>query len=308
MVTIRPSPFGRMALNAARQHRKEPVRLTRSVSSQISGVVSPNGATSSTAAAHTSAATAPASAAAAKRRSTSAASLTSAGTGVAPPPASRMRAATAARASRSRAASTTRAPAAARASAVAAPMPLLAPVTTATRPASQCSRSPGGCGPGAGTDDPSIELLMSVETPFQVEIAFGVAAAGRARDGGHPTDAVHGGPDVVGRDQEAGHTVHDHLAEPAAAESDHRGPAGLRLGGGHAEGLVPSCRTENHRRAGHYRPQGRSGHSRVNHDAGLGAPRADLLAGVVRVIRIAVQVDREPGGPGDVDGLGGSLL
>jgi len=32
MVTIRPSPPGRMAVNAARQHRKEPVRFTRSVS------------------------------------------------------------------------------------------------------------------------------------------------------------------------------------------------------------------------------------------------------------------------------------
>ena len=36
--------------------------------------------------------------------------------------------------------------------------------------------------------------------------------------------------------------------------------------------------------------------------------RADLLAGVVGVIGVAVHVDRDPGGPGDVDGLGGSLL
>src|SRR6202046_1572409 len=144
MVTIRPSPFGRMALNAARQHRKEPVRLTRSVSSHICGVVSANGATSSTAAAHTSPA------------------------GVPPP------------------------------------SPRLAPGPPPPRPASQCSRSPVGCGPGAGTDDPSVELLMGVETPFQVEMAFGVAAAGRARDAGNPPDAVRGGPDVVGRDHEGG--------------------------------------------------------------------------------------------------------
>src|SRR5580658_5305572 len=173
-------------------------------------------------------------------------------------------------------------------------MPLLAPVTTATRPASQCSRSPAGCGPGAGTDDPSVELLMSVKTPFQVKMAFGVAAAGRARYAGHPPDAVRGGPDVVGRDQEAGHAIRDYLAESATAESDHWGPAGLRLGGRHAEGFVPSCRTDNNRRARHHRPQGSSGHSWVNHDAGLGAPRADLLAGVVRVIGVAVHVDRDP--------------
>ena len=56
MLTIRPSPAARMAVNAARQHRNEPVRLTPSVSSQMSHVVSANGADVSTPAAQTRAA------------------------------------------------------------------------------------------------------------------------------------------------------------------------------------------------------------------------------------------------------------
>src|SRR5262249_60421067 len=42
MLTIRPSPAARMAVNAARQHRNEPVRVTPSVSSQMPNVVVPN--------------------------------------------------------------------------------------------------------------------------------------------------------------------------------------------------------------------------------------------------------------------------
>src|SRR5262245_46716407 len=237
MVTIRPSPTRRMAVNAARQQRNEPVRLTRSVCSQISGVVSANGTDSSTAAAQTRAETGPTAAAASKRRSTSAALLTSVRTAMASPSASRIRPATPARAAASRAASTTRAPTAARASAVAAPMPRLAPVTTASRPASQWPRSSAdrGCAPRSppgrplplgsltcGADDPSVKLLMSVQTPFQVEMALGVPAAGRARDAGDVPYALRGGPQVVGRDQEAGYPVIYDLAEPAAAERDHR--------------------------------------------------------------------------------------
>src|SRR5437763_946151 len=53
MLTIRPSPAVRIAANAARQHRNEPVRLTASVCCQISEVVSVNGAGVSTPAAQT---------------------------------------------------------------------------------------------------------------------------------------------------------------------------------------------------------------------------------------------------------------
>src|SRR5580700_6822217 len=254
---MRPSPLRCISVKAARQQRKEPVRFTRSVSSHISGVISAKGATSSTAAADTSAATGPTSAAAAKRRSTSCTLLTSAGAAVALPPASRIRPATAASASLSLAARTTCAPAAATASAVAAPIPRLAPVTTVTRPASQCPDSvicgPGRicgarpiCGPGPGKDDPTVELLVRVQAQFQVEIALGMATAGGARNTRHSPDLICGAADVVRRDQIAGYAISDDLAEAAAVEGDHRGAAGLRLGGGHAEGLIPSCRAQDH--------------------------------------------------------------
>ena len=96
-----------MAVNAARQHRKVPVRLTPSVSCHMSDVVSANGAGVSTPAAQTSALSWPIPVTSANRRSTAASSLTSVGTGVAWPPASLIRPATPSRARRSRAASTT---------------------------------------------------------------------------------------------------------------------------------------------------------------------------------------------------------
>src|ERR1017187_3250463 len=239
MLTIRPSPAVRMAVNAARQHRNEPVRLTPSVSAQISGVVSANGADVSTPAAQTRAARGPVRAAAANSRSTSSTLLTSVGTGVAWPPAAWMPLATLARASRSRAARTTCAPAPARASAVAAPIPRLAPVTIATRPASQCPRSPIDCRSRTPADGSPVELLVSIQTPFQVEMPFGMLAARRARDLGRPPDAICGRVDVIWRDQEAGHAIHDNLAESTAFERHDRSPARLSVSSSHAERLVP---------------------------------------------------------------------
>ena len=96
-----------MAVNAARQHRKVPVRLTPRVSCHIAEPVSANGAGVSTPAAQTSALSGPMPVTSANRRSTAASSLTSVGTGVACPPASLIRPATASRAWPSRAASTT---------------------------------------------------------------------------------------------------------------------------------------------------------------------------------------------------------
>ena len=94
MFTIRPSPAGAMAVNAARQHRKAPVRLTSRVSRHMAGVVSANSAGVSTPAAQTSALSRPIPAASANRRSTADSSLTSVGSGVAWPPASLIRPAT----------------------------------------------------------------------------------------------------------------------------------------------------------------------------------------------------------------------
>jgi hypothetical protein len=104
MFTIRPSPAGAMAVNAARQHKKAPVRLTSRVSRHMAGVVSANSAGVSTPAAQTSALSRPIPA---NRRSTADSSLTSVGSGVAWPPASLIRPATPSSPRRSRAASTT---------------------------------------------------------------------------------------------------------------------------------------------------------------------------------------------------------
>src|SRR6202035_2048180 len=123
------------------------------------------------------------------------------------------------------------------ASAVAAPIPRLPPVTTAIRPASQCPGSLADRGPDFGTDDSPVELLVSIQTPFQVEMPFGMVAARRAGEFGHPPDAIRGRLDVVGRDQESGHAIGDHLAQSTPLEGDDRSRARLRLGGGHAERL-----------------------------------------------------------------------
>ena len=108
----------------------------------MSCVVSSNGTDVRTAAAQTRAAGRPARPAAVNRRSTSCSWLTSVGTAVAcaarGPDASRDGGEGLAVAGREQAC----APAAATAAAVAAPMPRLAPVTIATRPASQCAGQP----------------------------------------------------------------------------------------------------------------------------------------------------------------------
>src|ERR1700727_2360174 len=169
MFTIRPPPPARIAENAALQQRNAPVKLTPSVSSQISAVVSVNSADVRTAAAQTRAAGGPAAFAASNRRSTAAALLTSVVTAVPSAPASRMRLRTPSRASRSRAASTTCAPAAAIASAVAAPIPRLAPVTTATRPFSQCPPSGTGWDLDADSGRPRVQLLVRGEAQLDLE-------------------------------------------------------------------------------------------------------------------------------------------
>src|SRR5215472_5130184 len=221
MLTIRPSPAGTMAVNAARQHRKVPVRLTPSVSCHIFDVVSTNGARVSTAAAQTSTLSWPTPAISANRRSTAASSLTSVGTGVAWPPASLIRPATPSRACRSRAASTTWAPAAATAAAVAAPIPRLAPVTTASRPASHLAAGTAGVSPGEGCtcspiSDSLVKTLVYVQAQFKVELSIGVVAAGSSRNPGNLRYRFDGRLDVIGRHQEASYPVHDHFSQSAA--------------------------------------------------------------------------------------------
>src|ERR1700722_5083518 len=166
-----------------------------------------------------------------------------------------MRPATLASAALSLAASMTCAPAAASAAAVAAPMPRLAPVTIASRPASQCARLPADSGPGTGPDEAPVELLVCIQAPFQVEMVLGMIAARAARDLDSVADAVGRRLDVARRDEEAGHAVGDDLGESAALERDDRRPGRLRIGSGHAEWLVPHGRADHDRRLGHGRPE-----------------------------------------------------
>ena len=185
----------------------------------------------------------PASSTAANRRSTSStlAHVRRHRRGLAP--ASRMRPATLSRASWSRAASTTWAPAAAMASAVAAPIPRLAPVTTASRPASQC-----------------LDSAIGPRPRHQRRPLAGRAARER-RDSAPDRDGVRHGRGIPrarvsavlrtasaaawmssGATRKPVTLVDDHLAERAAFESDDGSPARLRFGRDHAERLVPPCR------------------------------------------------------------------
>src|SRR6476469_2120205 len=300
---IRPSPDRRMAVNASRQHRNEPVRFTSSVSPHTSAVISANGTDFKTPAAHTTAAGLPIPSTSAKRRSTSPALLTSVGAGVASPPLSRMRAAISSRPSRSRAASTTCAPAAAMASAVAAPIPRLAPVTTVKRPESQCLDSTIDRGPGTGADDSPVQPFVTLETPPEIQVALGVRAAFRTRQSCRPPDGVGCGVDVVGRDEEAGQLVDDDLTECAAIEGDDGCPARLGLGGDHAERLVPLRRAENDGRARHRLPERRSRHGWMDADARLGPLWIDPGAHIFGVVAVPVDIDTDPCRPGDVDGF-----
>src|SRR5437763_4111631 len=261
MLTIRPSPASRIDVKAARQHRNEPVRLTASVLCQISVVVLAKGAEVSEPAAQTSAAGGPAIEAAAKRRSTSSALLTSVAAVVASPPASRIRRATTSRACSSRAARTTWAPAAAIASAVAAPIPRLAPVTTASRPASQSLGSATDRDLHAASRHAPVKPLGCIETELEIEMALRVPAALGARELARPLDGSGRRSDVPLRDQHARHALDEDFLERAAAERHDRRAARLRLGGDHPERPGPLCGAENHRRAAHRIPERRPGDS-----------------------------------------------
>jgi len=95
---------------------------------------------------------------------------------------------------------------------------------------------------------------VRIQAPFQVEMPFGVIAAGGTRDLSHLRQAGRGRRDIVRLNQEAGHAVHDCLGQSAAPERDDRSPARLRVSSGNAERLVPPCRAHHHGRASHHRP------------------------------------------------------
>src|SRR5215831_19232238 len=115
------------------------------------------------------------------------------------------------------------------AAAVAAPIPRLAPVTTASRPASHLAGETAGVPPGSRcitspTSHSPVEALVCVQAQFQVKLAHGVLAAGHPRNTGRLRHRAGGGLDIIGRHQETGYAIHDHLTQPAAPERHHGSP------------------------------------------------------------------------------------
>src|SRR5690242_6679547 len=100
------------------------------------------------------------------------------------------------------------------AAAVAAPIPRLAPVTTASRPASQLAGETAEVAPGKRrttslTSHPPVEALVRVQAQSQVKLALGVLAASRPRNPGRLRRRLGGGQDVIGLHQETSDAIHD---------------------------------------------------------------------------------------------------
>src|SRR2546425_1589052 len=206
--TIRPPPALRIGPKAARQQRKVPVRLMRSVSSQTCGVVASIAALCRTAAAQTNAVGIPTRAAMAKSRSTSPLSPTSAVAIVAVPPFLWIVSLTASSCVWVRAARTTWAPARATASAVARPMPRLAPVTIATLPCNQ----PGASGRAVHLSTSSQRLVKAFVRPkgrVEIQIRDGMLPTIPTLDAADFRERVGGARDVVSRDEETSLIIDD---------------------------------------------------------------------------------------------------
>src|SRR6266851_1906674 len=208
--TMRPPPACRIGPKAARQQRNVPVRLMRSVSSHVCGVVASIGTLWRTAAAQTNAVGGPRRPAMAKSRLTSPASPMSAGATVAAPPFLWIVSLTFSSCDSVRAARTTWAPARAMASAVARPIPRPAPVTIATRP---CNH------PGVSAMafrlrrrlQRLVQAFMSGKAGVEAEVLHGVLPTRLAFDGPDGQQRLRRGAHVVRPGKEAGATVHDNL-------------------------------------------------------------------------------------------------
>src|SRR5256884_3541658 len=220
--TIRPAPARRIGPKAARQQRKVPVRLIRSVSSQVCGVVASMAALCRTAAAQTNAVGAPTRAAMAKRRSTSPLSPTSAVAIVAAPPFLWIVSLTASSCDSVRAARTTWAPARAIASAVARPMPRPAPVTIATLPCSHPVASGRAVHLHARSQRP-VKAFVGREARLETQVGDGMLATLHAPDTADRLKGVCRAGDVVRWSEEASLAVDDDFRQATAAVSDHRG-------------------------------------------------------------------------------------
>src|ERR1035437_9774932 len=307
MLTMRPPSAFRIIVKAARQQLKTPVRLTLIVYSHDARLISSKGSRSNVAAAHTRAAGGPMSLAMLNNSLTAPASLTSVGTAVACPPESRIDATVASRPATPLAATIACAPSRAIASAVARPIPRLAPVMTATRPASQCSRS-ATCSHSPRTAHAVVDALVCVEHRFDVEVRLGVSPARAALDVVDAAERRSRGGNIAWSHKEPGDAVEYDILESTAPERDHRGRARLRFGGNQTERLAPAHRTEHCRRTGDDAPEHGPGNRLVDGDPGLAACALHLPFSVAVVVGVSVQVDRHSGAAGNRDRLGSTLL
>src|SRR5207248_5394405 len=268
--TIRPPPARRIGPKAARQQRKVPVRLIRSVSSQVCGVVASMAALCRTAAAQTNAVGVPTRAAMAKRRSTSPLSPTSTVAIVAAPPFLWIVSLTASSCDSVRAARTTWAPAWAIASAVARPMPRPAPVTIATLPCNHPVPSGTAVHLHARSQRP-VKAFVGHKARLETQVDDGMLPTLSARDAADRFQRPCCAGDVVRWCEEASLAVDDAVRQRAAAVGDHRGAGGLRLGCDHAKRFLPLRRTKDRAGLGHPSPQLGSDQPAVDRHAGLAA-------------------------------------
>src|SRR6266581_7203061 len=266
--TIRPPPARRIGPMAARQQRKMPVRLIRSVSSQACGVVASKAALCRTAAAQTNAVGVPARAAMAKSRSTSPLSPTSTVAIVAAPPFLWIASLTASSCAWVRAASTTWAPARAIASAVARPMPRPASVTIATLPCNHPVASGRAVHLHARSQRP-VKAFVGHKARLETQVDDRMLATLHAPDAADRLECSCRAGDVVRWCEEASLAVDDDFRQRTAAVGDDRCAGRLCLGCDHAKRLVPLRRTEDRAGIGHPSPQLGSDQPAVDGHAGL---------------------------------------
>src|SRR5438132_3202725 len=267
-LTIRPPPARRIGGKAARQQRKVPVRLIRSVSSQVCGVVASMAALCRTAAAQTNAVGRPARAAMAKSRSTSPLSPTSTVAIVAAPPFLRIVSLTASSCDWVRAARTTWAPARAIASAVARPMPRPAPVTIATLPCNHPFVSGRAVHLHVRSQRP-VKAFVGRKARVEIQVDDRMLSTVSAPDAADRPERACRPGDVIRWNQEASLVVDDDFRQRTAAVGNHRGAGRLRLGGDHAKRLLPLRRTEDRACLRHSLPKLGSDQSAMDRHAGL---------------------------------------
>src|SRR2546423_1724678 len=309
--TIRPPPARRIGPKAARQQRKVPVRLIRSVSSQACGVVASMAALCRTAAAQTNAVGVPTRAAMAKRRSTSPLSPTSTVAIVAAPPFLWIVSLTASSCDSVRAARTTWAPARAIASAVARPMPRPAPVTIATLPCSHPVASGRAVHLAVHLHPRSqrpVKAFVGHNARLETQVGDGMLPTLHAPDAADRLECPCRTGDVVRWSEEASLAVDDDFRQRTAAVGNHRGAGGLRFGCHHAKRLLPLRRTEDRACIGHPSPQLGSDQPALDGNAGLSPMREDMGLRVVGVVGLAVEVDPDARLARDGNGIFGAFF